>query len=122
MTKSVLKSFGIRQDSLGGVANGHHHHEKNFDSLTYVTDESDAWRASVATTHYQHRGNFWNDGKHATLVRYTLIAVVGIVQACVAYFANITSSYFITVSYVVNLVNGNVVRTISGAPIEFLHC
>jgi hypothetical protein len=94
------KSSDIRSDSLGssGHHEGHAHRGKNFDSLTYVTDESDAWRAHVATSHYLHRGQFWNAGKHATLMRYILIATVGIAQAAVAYFTNITSNWFITVS------------------------
>lgn len=93
------KSSVIRNDSLGGSGHGHAHDGKdNFDSLTYVDDESDVWKASAATEHYLHRGNFWNDGKHRTLVSYLLIASVGIVQATVAYFTNLTSSYFIGVS------------------------
>lgn len=101
------KSSGIvRNDSLGGGAHGDHgSHSKteNFDSLTYVADESDVWKAAAATEHYLHRGNFWNSGKHATLVCYVLIAMVGIVQATVAYLANLMAAYFISVSsYEVN--------------------
>lgn len=79
---------------------GHHHHgkTKNVDSLTYVTDESDAWRGHVALKHMNYRGRFWNEGKNATRKEYCLIAMVGIVQASIAYFANISSNYFIKVN------------------------
>jgi len=99
-------SVEIRHDSLGSSGSHHHHHDhpaivhsKNFDSLTYVTDESDVWRASVATDHYRHRGEFWNEGKHKMAQRYVIIASVGIVQAAVAYFTNITSNQLITKKY-----------------------
>jgi hypothetical protein len=77
---------------------GHHGKTKNVDSLTYVTDESDAWRGHVAIKHMKYRGRFWNEGKYDTLKEYSLIAMVGVVQASIAYFANISSSYFIKVS------------------------
>ena len=48
--------------------------------------------------HYAHRGNFWNDGKHETLMRYLFIAIVAITQAAIAYFTNICSDLFISVS------------------------
>jgi len=76
----------IRHDSLGSSGHGAlaHHPEvvqsKNFDSLTYITDESDVWRASVATDHYRHRGEFWNEGKHKTAQRYVIIFLTGTVQ------------------------------------------
>ena len=93
----------IRKDSLGNAGGGGHHHSEsssnvNFDSLTYILDESDAWRAHAATEHYRHRGKFWNKGKHHTLVGYLLLACVGMGQACVAYFTNLTSTFFISVS------------------------
>lgn len=92
------KSSVVRNDSIGGGAHGHHSGKDNFDSLTYVDDESDIWKAAAATEHYRYRGNFWNSGKHATLLCYLLIASVGIVQATVAYLTNLTSAYFISVS------------------------
>lgn len=106
---SIRKS--CREDSLGS---SHHHHtvnsltapsatartsNVNIDSLTYVDDESDAWRAHYSLEHYQHRGKIWNAEKHATLVRYALIAGVGVVQAMVAYFTNLTSSFLIQHKY-----------------------
>ena len=45
--------------------------------------------------HYQHRGLFWNTGKHKSLSRYLLTALVGIIQGCVAYFTNVLSNRFI---------------------------
>ena len=70
-------------------------HHKNLESLTYEQCESDAYRAHVALDHYHHRGRFWNSGKHETMVRYLLTALVGIMQGAVAYFTNILSTYFI---------------------------
>jgi hypothetical protein len=100
MTKVLhKKSSSIRSDSMGGGAHGDRHGKvTNLDSLTYVTDESDVWRASIASQHYQHRGIFWNIGKHQTLMAYVLIALIGMVQACVAYFANMMTSSFVSVS------------------------
>jgi hypothetical protein len=86
---------------IGGKGDDHGHHHvktKNVDSLTYVTDESDVWRGHVAIKHMTYRGRFWNEGKYDTLKEYFLIAMVGVVQASIAYFANISSSYFIKVS------------------------
>ena len=95
-------SRSCRQDSLGS---SHHHHgtastnTKNVDSLTYVDDESDAWRAHYSLEHYQHRGKFWNAEKHHLLVQYLLIAAVGVVQALVAYFTNLSSAFLISHKY-----------------------
>lgn len=101
MGKSLRrKSSVIRNDSLGGGSHhggGHHSKTENFDSLTYIDDESDVYKSAAATEHYLHRGIFWNSGKHKTLICYLLIAAVGIVQATVAYLTNLTSTYFISV-------------------------
>lgn len=111
MTSRVLhrnSSKVCRNDSLGGGDHSHHAngHADNFDSLTYVTDESDAWRAMAAKEHYRHRGNFWNEGKHQTMITYLEIAAIGIVQASVAYFTNLLSNYFIKVSEKVSRITG----------------
>jgi len=99
---SHSRSSSVRHDSIGGAHGGNHggHHDNNdhnFDSLTYVTDESDVWRAMCQTEHYSHRGHFWNEGKHLELMTYVLMGLVGILQASVAYFTNLTSIYFIEV-------------------------
>lgn len=96
---SRRSSATIREDSLGSRHQHHGADGPNIDSLTYVVDESDAARAHFAIEHLNHRGRFWNAGKHATLVRYCLIAAVGIAQATVAYLTNITSNYFIKSKY-----------------------
>ena len=93
-------SSTVRNDSIGGKSHDAHHGGENVESLTYVTDESDAWRAMAATEHYRHRGHFWNEGKHQTSQTYILTAVVGMVQALVAYGTNIASAYFIDVRLV----------------------
>ena len=85
---------------MGGGSHGHHDsHHDNFDSLTYIDDESDVWKAAAATDHFLHRGIFWNSGKHQTLICYLLIASVGILQATVAYLTNLLSAYFIGNKY-----------------------
>ena len=101
MKSPYKRSFSVSSQHMGNHHHGGHHEDltttPNVDSLTYVEDESDAWRAHEATEHYQHRGKFWNKGKHATLIRYLLVALVGITQAAVAYFTNLSSNYFIKV-------------------------
>jgi hypothetical protein len=95
------KKFSIRSDSIGSPQQDHHHantHVPNVDSLTYIDDESEAWRAHAATEYYTHRGRFWNLGKHRTMERYVLIAAIGIFQAFTAYFTNIVSKTFIEAS------------------------
>lgn len=90
-------SVEIRQDSLGGLHHEDHHTKHNFDSLTYVHDGSDVYRAFVSQEHYAHRGKFWNAGKHATIRRYILIATTAALQATVAYWANLLSKVTIEV-------------------------
>ncbi|CAB9504170.1 Putative chloride channel-like protein CLC-g [Seminavis robusta] len=94
------RTSSVREDCLGSSHSHHHHHEKNVDSMTFVDDESDVWRAHYALDHYQHRGNlFWNAGKHKTLIQYLLIGAVGVVQAIVAYGTNLTSAHIIEYKY-----------------------
>jgi chloride channel 7 len=57
------------------------------------------WRAEVASSHYRHRGAFWNGGKHEMLLRYLQIAAVGILQATVAYLTNLLSDALIWNKY-----------------------
>ena len=70
----------------------------NVQSLTYVADESDVWRAHWTIEHFMLRGRFWNHAKFKTLQTYYWIAMTGIVQAIIAYGTNITSKTFIEVS------------------------
>ena len=91
-------SSSIRHDGISSKAAAEHtshHHVPALDSLQYSNDESDVYRAHLALDHYHHRGTFWNSGKHETLVTYTLTALVGIVQATVAFGTNVLSTYFI---------------------------
>jgi chloride channel 7 len=90
----------VRYDSLGSSSEPHdhahaHQHVPNMESLTYEQYESDVYKAHVALDHMHHRGSFWNSGKHETLIRSLLTATVGIMQACVAYFVNLLSAFFI---------------------------
>ena len=71
----------------------------SIDSLTFVPDESDIQRAHVATDFLVHRGRFWNQGKHMMLQRYIMVAMVGVTQALVAYFTNLSSEYLISNKY-----------------------
>jgi hypothetical protein len=100
--------FSVSADALGSSSgheggSDHHYHEPSIDSLTYVADESDAWRAHEATQQFLHRGKFWNKGKHETTQRYFLISAIGITQATVAYLTNLSSSYFIKVTSMTGL-------------------
>ena len=94
----MMKKSVFRNDAFG--SHGHERHVKksvNYESLTYVMDESDTWRGHSAQEHFVHRGEFWNAGKHSTTRSYVLITFIGIVQACVAYSTNISSKHFIEV-------------------------
>ena len=56
--------------------------------MNYIRDESEVYRSHSASTHYKYRGRFWNDVKHEALVRYTMLTLIGVIQAIVAYSAN----------------------------------
>jgi hypothetical protein len=93
-----------RQSVFRNASYGGHGHEKsskknvNVQSLTYVADESDVWRAHWAIEHYMLRGEFWNHGKSKTIQAYFWIVMTGIMQACIAYAVNMSSKVFIEVS------------------------
>lgn len=69
----------------------------NVESLTYVANESDVWRAHWAIEHYMLRGEFWNHGKRETIQHYYWIVMTGIIQACIAFATNVTSKTVIEV-------------------------
>lgn len=88
-------------DSYGW--SGHHRIEKknvNFQSITYVDDESDVWRAHWGMEHFLYRGRFWNHGKFKTIQTYFWIVMTGILQAAIAYGTNLSSKAFIEVSLI----------------------
>ena len=93
-----------RQSVFRNASYGSHGHKKsskknvNVQSLTYVADESDVWRAHWAIEHYMLRGEFWNHGKFKTIQAYYWIVMTGIMQACIAYAVNMSSKVFIEVS------------------------
>jgi hypothetical protein len=94
-----------RQSVFRNASYGSHGHVKaskknvNVQSLTYVADESDVWRAHWAMEHYMLRGEFWNHGKFKTIQAYFWIVMTGVMQACVAYAVNMSSKVFIEVSF-----------------------
>ena len=104
---SKLESYGSSSGNLGsqhlGSGGSHAHHaakgDTNFPSLQYELNESAAYKSHILMDHYQHRGRFWNTGKHEETVRYLLTALVGITQGYVAYFTNILSTYFIDAKF-----------------------
>ncbi len=102
-SQKKIHSMAIRSDSYGYNPEGHHGGEDadapKIDSLTYEADESEVFRAYVASQHYRQRGNFWNDGKRETLLRYFNLTLIGILQGFVAYFTNVISHSFIKVSF-----------------------
>ena len=93
-----------RQSVFAGDSIGSHGHaikskkDINVQSLTYVADESDVWRAHGAIEHFMLRGEFWNHGKFKTIQTYYWIIMTGIVQAIIAYGTNLSSKVFIDVS------------------------
>jgi hypothetical protein len=72
------------------------HHVK-IDSLQYLKDESEAYRAFNAANHFHYRGTFWNEGKRQVMVRYLQLVAIGIIQGSIAYFTNVVSHVFIEV-------------------------
>lgn len=71
----------------------------NVESLTYVANESDVWRAHWAIEHYMLRGEFWNHGKRETIQHYYWIVMTGIIQACIAFATNVTSKTVIEAKF-----------------------
>jgi hypothetical protein len=95
---SSRKTVSIRQDSLGYSPEEHHHLHVKIDSLQYLEDESEAYRAFKASSHFHYRGAFWNEGKRKIMVRYMQLVMIGIFQGSIAYFTNVFSQSFIQVS------------------------
>lgn len=87
------KTLHVRSDSLGYSHNLHHSIDApKIQSLNYIVDESEVWRAHRASEHFRHRGRFWNKGKRDVIVRYTSLALIGITQGTIAYLTNITAA------------------------------
>lgn len=98
-TKKYRKSV-VAGDSYGW--HGHAVKEKkniNYQSLSYVADESDVWRAHWTVEHFNLRGRFWNHAKFKTLQNYYWIVLTGIVQAAIAYGTNASSKTFIDMKF-----------------------
>lgn len=93
---SNRKKFAIRQDSLGYTPDDEHHASPvKIDSLQYLDDESEAYRAFNAANHFHYRGTFWNEGKRKIMVRYLQLVMIGLIQGSIAYFTNVLSHGFI---------------------------
>lgn len=60
-------------------------------SHNYEPDESEVWRAYVAQQHFRNRGQWWTTGKRRALKRWLLTFLVGVCQACIAYFCNMAA-------------------------------
>jgi hypothetical protein len=93
------KKFALRQDSVGYSPEEHHTSTKHvkIDSLQYLDDESEAYRAFNAANHFHYRGTFWNEGKREIMVRYFQLVMIGIFQGSIAYVTNVFSHAFIEV-------------------------
>lgn len=102
MTRSLTnrKKFAVRQDSVGYSPEEHHASNQHvkIDSLQYLDDESEAYRAFNAANHFHYRGTFWNEGKRKIMVRYFQLVMIGIIQGSIAYSTNVFSHLFIEVS------------------------
>ena len=92
------QSYAFRQDSMGYSPDDHHANQIKISSLTYLDDESEAYRSYNAANHFDYRGRYWNDGKREIIVRYFQLATIGLLQGSVAYFTNVLSRHFIRVS------------------------
>jgi hypothetical protein len=92
------QSYTFRQDSMGYSPDDNHANRIKISSLTYLDDESEAYRAYNAANHFDYRGRYWNDGKREIIVRYFQLATIGLLQGSVAYFTNVLSHHFIRVS------------------------
>lgn len=102
----IKKRISVRNDSLGYTPQ-HHHDDTKIPSLTYPTDESEAYRAYAAQTHHKYRGRFWNEGKHEMMQRYFFLACIGISQGSVAYFTNLACGTLTDVSLLSIIINCN---------------
>ncbi len=99
-TMRKRETFAVRHDSLGYNPEGRHHESNvKIESLGYLKDESDVFRAYAASQHYKTRGKFWNDGKREIMMRYVNLTLIGILQGCTAYFCNFFAKSFIDVSF-----------------------
>ena len=109
--RSVRKSISLKRQTdkykksvVAGDSLGFHGHEIkskkniNYQSMTFVPDESDVWRAHWTIEHYMLRGRFWNQKKFENIQTYFWIIMTGIVQAAIAFGANFSSKVFIEVS------------------------
>mmetsp|Transcript_16300 Transcript_16300/g.37377 ORF Transcript_16300/g.37377 Transcript_16300/m.37377 type:complete len:802 (-) Transcript_16300:255-2660(-) len=98
--KKSRRSSAVAGDSFG--SHGKEIKEKkniNMQSLTYVADESDAWRAHWTIEHFMLRGRFWNHAKFETLQTYYWIVMTGVIQAMIAYSTNLSSRVFIDMKF-----------------------
>ncbi len=93
------EAFKVRSDSLGYNPHGHHESNVKIESLGYLGEESEVFRAYAASQHYGNRGNYWNDGKREIMLRYLNLTMIGVAQGTVAYFTNFFAKSFIDVSY-----------------------
>mmetsp|Transcript_40425 Transcript_40425/g.43872 ORF Transcript_40425/g.43872 Transcript_40425/m.43872 type:complete len:804 (-) Transcript_40425:190-2601(-) len=95
------KEIKTRQSVFTNASYGSHGHDKilkknvNVQSLTYVCDESDVWRAHSTIEHHMLRGEVWNSRKFKTIQEYFWIVMTGVMQACIAYATNMSSKIFI---------------------------
>ncbi len=95
------RTLAVRHDSYGGGGDDHHGDgpTPKIDSLGYLGDESEAFRAYSASQHYKFRGKFWNEGKRDIMVRYFMLALIGVCQGTVAFYCNYACHIFIRVSF-----------------------
>jgi H+/Cl- antiporter ClcA len=94
----AYKTTSLRGDGYGGGgfyrpldSHGRPILVDSIESHNYEPDESEVWRAYVAQNHFQNRGQWWTTGKKRALKRWVLTFAVGVIQALVATFCNLTS-------------------------------
>jgi len=79
-------NIAVRHEGYGYTP--HHDDNVKIESLNFINDESDAYRAYKAAEHYHYRGKFWNKAKHDVMIRYFSLFLTGFFQGTVAYWTN----------------------------------
>mmetsp|Transcript_32800 Transcript_32800/g.39841 ORF Transcript_32800/g.39841 Transcript_32800/m.39841 type:complete len:791 (-) Transcript_32800:289-2661(-) len=76
-----------------------HPNRSRIESHNYTEEESEIWKAHKESEFHLHAGKVWNTSKYGTIHIYAIIAVIGMLQAVVAYTTNIISSTLIEGKY-----------------------
>lgn len=90
-TNNPYQTTSLRGDGYGGGLQPTK--DTGIQSHNYEPDESEVWRAYTAQLHFRNRGHWWTTGKKRSLKRWVLTFLIGVLQAFVATFSNISCKY-----------------------------